>query len=529
MRDDLFAALRRRLSDETGMGMIVVILMIVVAAALGTTVAVAGISGLKNATRDRAAAAAQATSDAGVAEAVGYIRSHSIGLMTCSEPLNPSSSSWQTAAGCTTPGWTDPTSPEIVSGGSTHVGGSCQAGQNCWEVWIGTLQTYSPGTENSSGTGPNPATPAVLRIHSVGFSGVGPGARSVDVDVTAAPANFPIGVYGNSVTEHSAASYVQAESIFTEGNITVKCGLEGWDPQYNMPAAIHSAGTISYQGHCPNPSPEPGVGQGSDPTVSCGLNSSGVPSDPYDQDSNGGSYANTACYNYDQSDPNPSLPPVGSRPTPYYSSTSRFTASDLAQYGYVPGGLTQAQYGQLQTLSSQEGTYNVTGSALTTALENLVSQGVTDPVIYDDNGTTAPSWNDLKDVSVSPCPTDSSLGSCNPFFRTASSSATFGGTSTCTPYALTIVVRSNSLSWSGNPPASGQSLVASIFVPDSPNSFSTAGNVTIIGTVFAYSVSFEGDTSPAFQLDTCFVQNPPSGVLDIHLINYHAVDNGNLQ
>lgn len=515
MRDNYLASLRRRLSDDSGMGMIVVILMIVVAAALGTTVAVAGISGLKNATRDQAASGAQATSDAGVAEAVGYIRSHSIGAMTCSEPLNPSGVSWETASGCTTPGWTDPTSPEIVSGGSTHVGGKCQAGQDCWEVWIGTLQGYVPGTAYSSGTGPNQATPAVLRIHSVGFSGIGPGARSVAVDVTAAPGNFPMGVYGNTVTEHSAASYVASESIFASSDVLVKCGMQGWDPQYNIPAAIHSAGTISYQGKCPNGGPEPGVGQGSDPTVSCGLTASGVPSDPYDQDANGVPYRGTTCNNYDQTDSNSAFPT--SRPNSYAGS-SLFTAADLTAYGYRPGGLDPGQYAQLKDLASQEGTYDVAGSALTTALDNLVAQGITDPVIYEDASNTTPSWNDLKAVTSTNC-------GCNPFFRAAAAA----GSSGCTPYALTIVIRNSSLTWSGNPPVSGQALVASVFVPDSPQTFHIQGNVSVIGTVFAYNVSFEGHTSPAFQLDTCFVQNPPSGIMRLNMINYHAVNNGNLQ
>lgn len=486
---------RRRLragAADSGIALIAVVLLVLVTAALGATVTVVGISGLHNATRDRAAAGAEAISNAGVAEALAYIRAHSIGSLGCMESLSGTMS-----GNCSTPGWTDPTSPEIVSGGQTYVGGACQLGQNCYQVWIGTLSAYVPGAENSSGTGPSPAQPAVLRIHSLGFSGIGPGARSVVVDVTASPANFPIGVFGDTVTEHSAASYVGSESIFTSGSITVKCGLTGWDPEYNIPAAIHSAGTISYQGNC-------GPGKG-DPTTACNVSKSGVPTDPYDQDSNGVSFANTACYNYDLSDPNSSFPPANTR-TPYATS-SLFTASDLAAYGYQPDGLTPSQYSQLQAQAAAEGTYD-NEAHLSTVLANLVAEGVTSPVIYDDNGT-APSLSDFP----------------SQFFRQP---VTNGGACPSPNYSLTIIVRNGTIHWSGTLSAP---LVASIFVPDptSGTSYEETGQVSVIGTLFAYSIAFEGNTSPAFQLDSCFVNDPPSGVLDLNVIDYHQVDNGNLQ
>lgn len=493
MASRMLSRLRAAARDDSGVGIIVVLLVVVVAAALGTTVAVAGVSGLRNANRDRASASAQATSDAGVAEAISYIRSHSIGAMKCAEPLNPSGTSWETATGCTTPGWSDPLSPEIVSGGATHVGGSCQTGANCWEVWIGTLQTYSPASENSTGTGLNAAQQAVFRIHSLAFSGIGPAGRSVVVDVAASPASFPIGVFGNTVTEHSAASYVQAESVFTAGGITVKCGLSGWDPQYNIPAAIHAAGTISYQGNC-------GPGSG-DPTTACNTRS-GVPTDPYDQDGNGIAFPTTSpCYEYDAHDPNF----AGYTITNPYPTTSLFSAQNLASYGYQPGGLSASEYAQLQAIAQAEGTYDNEPN-LSSVLSSLVSEGVTSPVIYDDNGTT-PSLSDFPSA----------------FFRSAIAS---GGACPNPYYSLTIIVRNASMLWSGSP---SSPLVASIFVPDAGTQFKETGQVQIIGTLFAYSIDMEGNTQPAFQLDQCFVDNPPSGVLDTHILNYHSIDNGNLQ
>lgn len=524
MHDTILARLRARGSDESGVALIAVVLFVLVAAALGSIVAVEGISGLRNANRDRASGAAQAISDTGVAEAMGYIRVHNLGTLQCMEPLSPGSSTWETAAGCTTAGWTDPLSPEVVSGGSVSSGTSCpvQSGTDCYEVWIGTIQSYLPGQGSPATSNYVPPRPAILRIHSTGFSGVGPGARAVAVDVTATPASFPLGVFGNSVNEPSDASAVQSESIFTSGNITVKCGLTGWDYAYNIPAAIHAAGTITYAGgncggNIPNgySGPAP-IGQ------QC-MTNGGAPEDPYDQDGytgnlkNGtsdvsGPYPNgSVCQNYDQVDP--AFTSISSKPS--YSGTSLFTAQSLGAYGYMPGGLTTSEYSDLKAEAASEGTYDNEPN-LATVLKNLVAQGVTNPVIYDDNGS-APTWGDLTSVPQ--------------FFRSPSSSGTIGSGG-CSAYSVTIIVRNGAINWNGNPPVSGESLVASIFVPDQTSAqyaFSIAGNVAIIGTLFAYSESFNGNTTPAMQLDPCFIDNPPTGVLDLNLVNYHGVDTGNLQ
>jgi len=60
-----------------------------VASAIAALVAVGAVHSLRNATQDAAGTGAQSTTDAGVAEAINYIRENGLLALTCAEPLNP--------------------------------------------------------------------------------------------------------------------------------------------------------------------------------------------------------------------------------------------------------------------------------------------------------------------------------------------------------------------------------------------------------------------------------------------------------
>jgi hypothetical protein len=228
--------------------------------------------------------------------------------------------------------------------------------------------------------------------------------------------------------------------------------------------------------------------------------------DPYDQDSNGIALnPGDACYNRDQTDPQ--FASIASTINAY-PQTTYFNANSLANYGYQPGGLTPSEYASLKEIAQSEGTYN--SGSLKATLTNLVAAGVTNPVVYFDNGH-GPSLQDFP----------------SQFTRTASAATVPGQTDTsgnaCTAYAVVVVVRG-----AVTVHFTAGDLVGSVFIPDPGSLMRFDGNGTVIGTLFANSIEFEGQ-SPHFTLDQCFVASPPSGLTDLTTYNYNGTDVGNLQ
>lgn len=277
---------------------------------------------------------------------------------------------------------------------------------------------------------------------------------------------------------HSPAA---SESIFTTGNVQLKCPLSGMDYENNIPAAVHAAGTLSYNnGSCHPPS---------NPTAACNIGF------VYDQDSHGISFGGTPCLNYDLSDPNF----AGSGATAY-SASSYFDTKGLAAYGYRPGGLSPTEYDQLKAEAKAENTYNNTAN-LATVLAQLVANGVANPVVYTDDGST-------------PDPSAFPAG----FFRNPTAT-------NCPPDSATIVIRgATTVHWTQT---GGSNFVASVFMPDSGATYSSTGQASLLGTLFADNIQFNGNGFA--QLDPCFVANPPGGVLDITTTNFRVVDTTNIQ
>lgn len=507
--------LRRRWTeraDERGLAMVTVMLVILVVTAFASMVTYVAANGLHRAAQDESAAAAGAISDAGVAEALAYIRSHNPGSFTVltgasssSSPGCPETSPSGAYGGCTSNPWTDPTAPQTVAGGQVSTSGSCGS-SSCYLVWIGTVQNYVPASGQPGQPGATPAQPAVLDINSLGYAGVGQAAHKVTAQVTVQPESFPFGVFGNQFSMNSSHPPA-GESMFINGDATLKCPPTGVDLAYNIPAAVHATGSITYAtgGSCPTSRPS-----GTAP-VDC-QTSGGTPIDPFDQDGAGEDFASTSpCYNYDQN----SAYPYSTYNLAPYSQSSEFDKNKLAAYGYLPLGLPGAVYSQLKSTAISEGTYDADQNpgGYLAALQKLVDEGVTNPVVYIDDGYSL-SEGDLAATTAS---------GAYAFFRALSSSSTINS-SGCTPYSLTIVVlNGGSIGvWNGLP-SSPNPLIAAIFVPQ--GSFTADGNFALIGTLFSESLDFEGKAN--ISLDQCFAANPPSGVTDAEVTNYQVSNVGN--
>lgn len=490
--------MKRDLRDDTGIGIITVILVMAVMTALTITATALTVNNVGNARRDRQALAALATSEAGVAQAVQYLRGSTLAALTCVEPAagtapGPTCQAAQPASPAP-PIWTSFTNPNQVrvDGGT----GACIASSDCFKVWIGTVKPFVP---SCAGRHTSPPTPCYgeYRIHSTGVSGNGPGARRVAVDVRITPYTFPLGVFSEQGFSGNGNVGIHSESIFTAGCMSNRqddshpgsgtqfqydtvAGRAVIDLFYDQPAAAHAVGNVSTS------------------NTSCGGN----------REIHGSSACNST-FKYDQDAMGAPLTPGDGCYGAYtradgtvYPTTSKFTSQDLQNIGYRPRGLTDAEYDALKAQAQAQGTYNATTASLSGTLSALVAAGISSPVLYWDNAS----------VSLSSGSFPSS------FLRSLSTNAACGGNS------VTIVVTGpgHNLSYQGGNTA--PYLVSSIFVPD--GTLTGSGGRNTIGTIFAKTVDLGGNID--FYLDNCFANNPPGAALDVQVTGFREDDSTNV-
>jgi hypothetical protein len=485
----LLGRLRR---DEDGLGIITVIFLAAVLTALTITAVKVTVGNLDNTRRDRQALSALATSEAGVSQAVMYLRGGALQSLKCMEPPPGSA---PTSPECTGagPSWTSAKNPKQIRVDGTT--GGCTTGANCFKVWIGTIKPY---VANCAGRR-DPAVRAcsgIYRIHSTGLAESGPGARALDVDVQVTPYPFPIGVFAESFSGNGTPG-IHFESVFTNGCIKNRqddsksgSGFQfEWDSVnkrpvmdlvYDQPAAAHATGDISTSNN------------------SCGSGSGGAPihntvqacnaTFPWDQSGSGGDLSGTSCDGlYVRKDGT------------VYPETSHFDAKALDSYGYIAGGLTDAQYAALLTQAKVQGTYNLPSGAVSSTLTSLYNtKGITSPVLFWDNGDVKLSSSDFPE----------------PFRRTLNDSTD------CSAASVTIVVKggANGLDYQGG--NTSPYLSASIFVPN--GKITGQGGYNVIGTVFAKEIDLGGN--PEYYMDQCFASNPPGALLDAKVLDWREAD-----
>ncbi|GAC1610057.1 MAG: hypothetical protein NVS3B26_14760 [Mycobacteriales bacterium] len=484
--------IRRMRRTDDGLGILTAIFVMAVVSALAVTATSLTVNNLGNARRDRQSLSALATSEAGVSQALQFLRSGSLAALTCIEP-SPGAAPGPSCQGTTT-SWISATNPMQVNVNGTI--GLCASSLDCFKVWIGTVSPYVPNCSARHATPPGSCS-GVYRVHSTGLSGNGPGARKLAVDVKMTPYPFPIGVFSEQSFSGSGNVGISSESIFTAGcmqnrqNDAVSgSGVQfQWDAAnnrpvidliYDQPASAHAAG-----------------GNVSTSNKSCGAGAGGAPihqtskcntTFKYDQDAAGAALTpGDGCYGaYTRAD--------GTS----YPTSSAFSAADLQNYGYRPRGLTDAQYAALLTQAKSEGTYNLAPSSISTTLTNLAASGITSPVLFWDNGPVALQYNQIP----------------SSFLRNLSSTAN------CASNSVTIVVvgPGNGLSYQGGNTA--PYLVTSMFVPD--GTLSGIGGFNIIGTAFAKQIDLSGGMN--FYLDPCFANNPPGGTLSAQVVNWREDD-----
>ena len=289
--------LRTGRNKDDGLSMITVILVGALLTAMASSMAIISSTNLRNAGRDRVAGAAMGSAEAGVADAIAYLKTtNTVTALACS-PDCGAANPW---------GEDDPAQRKSLS----YPDGGKAA------VHIVVDQAFNPPAVKT----------AVYTIKSDGTAGAGPGLRRLEQTVTVTPLPFPIGVYANKINLNGTPQTFQ-QSVFSVECITGrnKMTFSGTDAFYGIPAAAHSTKFISTGSNTPC---QPNTAANIHRSAACNT------AYPYDQDKQGG--------------------PVGGACAGAAGGTSYFDQTMLDQYGRQ---LTNDQLAGLRTAAQAQGQY----------------------------------------------------------------------------------------------------------------------------------------------------------------------------
>lgn len=524
--------------DDRGVALVTVMLVVLLISALTATVATVSINNRQNANSDRISGSALGAADAGVAQAITYIRGNSIGALTCQESsYDSTTNTWPSSCTSLPSGWANPASSEQIALGTN--GCRTAGSKNCAEVYITAVDAFSPPLVKTG----------VYDIHSLGLYGPNPGGRAVVVTVHVTPDTFPVGVFG-ATTSANGATAVQTESLFTQGCVSPLSTVNGngltfggIDAYWGQPAAPHStvglstsnnkACTTGDSGRIP---PGPGASTTTASDSNCTDGSAVTPSNrsqtstynglDWFQSGTGGLVSSTAgqgtdCWRiYTRSDgtyyPDGVCPSgyagTASKQTDGLCDTTAFTLADLQRYGFRPRGLSDAEYAALKARAQSLGTYNIAEGSISAALTAAQAAGVTDPVLYWDCSVANACNHGAPTLKISDFP---SLYTSAPV-----------GTGSCPanlPIVTIVVVHSTATTiiQGGN----NDWIDAAVFVPDGAYGGNGGGN--IYGTMFANQLNLGGNQN--FTLDQCWVQDFPGADLVVTVTAFRENDTIDLQ
>jgi hypothetical protein len=452
---------------DTGSAMILMLMVMALVTALATTVAVVTINNLQSSWRAQQAGAALNAADAGIAQAMSYLRASGVRSLRC-------------APTCSANPWGNEANPTSVT-----LSGTARQGYATWIQPVAPFPASNPG---------------LYRIHSIGTAG-GAASRAVSSDVrVATTAGVPKGVFARTLSGGGTAS-VARESIFSTGCVYERSKIdmvEGEiDLAYGIPVAVHSSQVITDSNgsgqYCPGTNK---------PIHPAGATSQCNPSFPYDQDKLGRTLADTSCASTATSYPSyygpRDLDADGSNDV--LGSFVKDDATLFRLFGIRRPALTQAEIDRLRTVAQSQGNYWTS------------STGWTSPV----NDAQAVMFFDLARTNLGGTV---NLNNVTGFGRV--SNVPDSGAA-CESKSLVIIVEGGNVTLNSN-----QQLFASLFLTSSyPNGQvqKANGNASFIGTIYADTVNLVGTVD--LSLDGCFLANFSPALLDLTTENYREEDRG---
>lgn len=461
--------------DDSGAALLTTIFFVAVLSALSVTVGVMTVNNVGNAARDRQGTAALALSEAGVAQAVAYLRSgQSIRNLRCA-PSCGAANPWGEQA-------------NVVDGDGAPAQTVTVATGEQYQVWIEPIAPLDVST----------FTPGIYRVHSIGTSAGNPGNRTVQVDVEVSPFKYPLAVYADTVTPGGSGSIFN-ESLFSTGCIFKRDKINfgtGLDVVYGIPPAAHTSKVITdSQGSgrsCPD-NDKNNIHVPQHPQwAGNGCNSKY----PFDQDKLGKSTVGSPCFG------------SATGTSPPYPTTSLVPDEQWLRdtYDLQLEGLTADQLELLKTAAIEQGFYFTNTTAIPTVLSNAASAApYPNPILfYDLQGSSVGGTVDLNDLG-------------NAYSRSWPLTATAAG---CTGRSAFIVVRNGNVKMNAN-----TVITASVFaLGPAPHGQVSKLNGTgkLIGTLYGRSIDLTGTGDIA--LDECFVENPPGQALEVNVTDFVEVD-----
>lgn len=453
---------------DEGSALIITLMVLALLTALSTTVAVVTINNLQSSLRVQRAGVALNAAEAGVAQAVSYLRSSGVRGLGC----------WPNC-GAANP-WGDRTNPRTVS-----LPGANDAR---YAVHIQPVTALTP------------TAPGLYRVHSRGSAGA-LAARSVSVDVTVSTTTVPKGIVARTVSGGGSAS-VQRASIISTGCVYNRSKIQfsaALDVAYGIPPAVHSSQIITDSNgsgqYCPTtrkPIHDPSQ---TGPAKNCAT------AYPYDQDRLGGGDLGTGACGSVKS----------TYPTYYGSRTDLDTDADvdvdgsyvqddaalLALFGIRTPVLTQAQLDQLRTIAKSQGNYHRTAG---TPAGGVWAPDESHAVLFFDLAQDDPGG--VVD-----------LDSIDGFGRLPEPAI-------CPDKSLIVVIEGGNARMNAN-----RQLVASVFLTSSApygQLLKANGTADFIGSIYADSVDLTGNIDVS--MDECFVNNLSPALLTLSTSNYVELD-----
>jgi hypothetical protein len=460
--------------SDRGSAMILTLMVMTLITVLTTTISVVTINNLQASGRSRQSGAALSAADAGIAQAVSYLRSAGVGDLVCSPT-------------CKTNQWGNRDTPKQVPMPGV-------AGQS-YKVWI---EAVAPFPQNN---------PATYRIHSTG-SAAGAAARPVtaDVSITNTSSGVPKGIFAREVMG-GGNGHVLRQSIFSTGCVYSRSHIDmnpgEIDLAYGIPIGVHSSQIITDSNgsgqYCTD------TGKAIHAPSKKGTKQPCNPDFPYDQDLLGGRLtAKDGCHDTKMDGTGAwaryySTYDVDSNGSKDPSSLLRSDADLFRIFDFQPD-LNQGHLDTLRMLAQSQGTYFTSASTWRspTTTDNQV-------VMFFDLTKNPGGTVDLKSLDAGPFNRD-------PIRSTGS---------TCPARSLTIVVLGGNVQLNGN-----TTLAASLILTSVGKSGGKVaklnGNAELIGTIYADSVDLTGNGD--ISMDECFLANAGPALTEIAVTSYREED-----
>lgn len=461
--------------DDRGSALVITLMVIALVMALSTTVAVLTVDNLRGSMRTQQAGSAINAADAGVAQAVTYLRRSGVNA------LNQCAT---TPATCTTP-WGKAGAPMVVD-----VGNDGGAGEK-YQVWI---EPKKDGT-GAAMTYPR-YDPGIYLVHSTGTA-AGGASRTVSVEITVTASTYPRGVFAHSISGGGNASMTN-ESVFSTGCVARRSQIQRlpgengdyMDLAYGIPIGVHTSDYITNQNvnelHCT-------------PSQKKLIHKTGVcnASFPADQDRLGGDLG-SSCENVQGKYPRYFGPQDldGVAGNDVAGSYIKDDATLLKLFGIKDPVFTPEELDQLRAVAQDQKSYFTSLSSMTVADwspdEDSAVMFFDLSAVPDNQGAREVNLNNIKGFT----PADA-----------------------CTRSLVVVIVGGNAKL------NSNQQLAASLFLTSTTTYgqlVKANGTSDYVGTVYADTVNLVGTTN--FSLNKCFVANPSPYLLNFQVGEYHEAD-----